>query len=89
MYESGGYGAMSLSFLEVKAYSDSVCELDSFDTKIVVKMSKAYVNEQSAATSDKMRRCPLEENVDFYAEFKAHNKAEVSKKMRMLSQQAR
>jgi len=89
MCSSGGYGYTPLSFVEIKAYSDSVCQLNEFDVSAIAKMSRIYVNEQSASTKDKLRDCGLETDIEFYKKLKAFNKSEVSKKMRLLAQQAK
>ena len=88
MCSSGSYGYTSLSFVEIKAYSDSACALDEFDVSAIAKMSRVYVSEQAAATKDKLRGCGLETDIDFYNKIKEFNKAEVSRKMRLLAQQA-
>lgn len=88
---SGGYGLNSLTFQEVKAYSDLVVELTPFEATSIVKMSKAYVGEQSLASKDKSREtCLLEEDPELYREVVKHRKAEViSSKMRMFAQQGK
>jgi len=57
---SGGYGLTPLTFSEIKSYSDSVCQLDSFEVSAIAKMSKAYVNENTLATRDIARAAPHE-----------------------------
>lgn len=57
---SGGYGSVPLPYTEIKAYSDSVAELDSFEVSIIAKMSRLYVSEKSAATAEVSRPAPHE-----------------------------
>ena len=85
--QSGMNGLSPIPFTEIKAYSDSVCELSSFDVSIIAKMSRIYVSEQSAATKDKLRPCDLENDIEFYRKVKEFNKQEVSRRMREFSRQ--
>lgn len=57
---SGGYGLTPLTYQEIKAYSDSVIKLTPFECKTLIAMSRIYVSEQSAATSDIHRKAPHE-----------------------------
>ena len=57
---SGGYGLVPLTFTEIKAYSDSVYELNSFDCSMLSRMSREYVTEQAAASQDANRPAPHE-----------------------------
>ena len=57
---SGGYGSTPLTFTEIKAYSDSACELSNSDVSVIAKMSRLYCSEQSAATNDINRPAPHE-----------------------------
>jgi hypothetical protein len=57
---SGGYGLVPLTFTEIKAYSDSVYELNSFDCSMLSRMSREYVSEQAAASQDANRPAPHE-----------------------------
>ena len=57
---NSGYGVVPLTFTEIKAYSDTVADLSSFEVSTLAMMSKVYVNEYSAATSDITRPAPHE-----------------------------
>lgn len=79
---NGGYGFIPLSFAEIKAYSDSVNQLEPFEVSAIARMSKAYVSEQSAATKDLGRQSPLLDSKEFYAKQKEYQRAKVSQKLR-------
>jgi hypothetical protein len=89
MCEQDMNGPKKLSYQEVKAYSDLVCELNSFEAAAVVKMSNEYITEKHLATEDKMRTCYLEDTAEGYKKMKEFNRAEVSRKMRQLSATAK
>lgn len=87
---SGGYGMTPLTYQEVKAYSDLVIELTPFEASALIKMSKAYISEQSLATKELHRdTCLINESKELYEQTKAYRNAEVSRKMRMLAQQGK
>lgn len=81
---STGFGGFSALQIEsIKAYSDMICKLTSFEASMLLMMSREYIREQSLATNEPSREPEiLKLDANLYKEWSLQRKQSISNKMR-------